>query len=272
MGLRQTRFANPFAEPPPHSEDMLDEDIGVQAWAARIDAPSAVGRDAAGPDALPRRAGLIAIAESGIAAAEVGVALPQGGVRQSFRDRDRIGDEQSVPQGLRLAKDAHGFRVAEMRVDVHEPDLSAEEGRQLRPSKHGLRAPMIGERPVHQPRAVRKQQMLADEGEMAIGLRRREEPADDRLGHRDQGEREPCPIVARMKEQLRRAALRLERAVAGDDAVADQKAIEVLSHGGGERVVLSGRLGAPDAPQDFGVATKLLIKQRDRPTARHRVA
>jgi hypothetical protein len=92
------------------AEEMLDEDTGVQAWAGGIDAPSPIDGDTARPDAIPRRAGPIRIVESHIAAAEVGVAMPQGRVGHPIHDHDRIGDKQSVPRGLALAVNAHGFR------------------------------------------------------------------------------------------------------------------------------------------------------------------
>jgi hypothetical protein len=89
---------------------MLDEDTGAQAWAGGIDAPSPIDGDTARPHAIPRRAGPIRIVESNIAAAEVGVAMPQGRVGHPIHDHDRIGDKQSVPRALALAVNAHGFR------------------------------------------------------------------------------------------------------------------------------------------------------------------
>jgi hypothetical protein len=60
-------------------------------------------------------------------------------------------------------------------VDVHDPDVAVEESGRFDPSKLGLRGPqMIGERPVQEARTLRTQQMLANDGEMATGLRRRE--------------------------------------------------------------------------------------------------
>ncbi len=55
-------------------------------------------------------------------------------------------------------------------MDVHEPDFAAEEGGRLGPSKYRLDSAAIGKRPVHEPRAVGKQKMLANDGEVATCL------------------------------------------------------------------------------------------------------
>ena len=57
-----------------------------------------------------------------------------------------------------------------MGVDVHEADLAPEERRRFRAPEHLLRAAVVGHRPVHQPHAVGKQQVLADEAKMMLRL------------------------------------------------------------------------------------------------------
>jgi len=142
---RQAGFHNPFVEPPLHSENVLDEKTDIDTGSAGIDAPSTIRGDAPRPDALPLRARLIAIAKGRIAAAEIGVALPQRGLKQPIRDGDRVRDKQGVPQGLAFAKKAHRFAAAQMQMDIHRPDLAAEKRRRFRSSKHGLGAPMVGQ-------------------------------------------------------------------------------------------------------------------------------
>ena len=72
--------------------------------------------------------------------------------------------------------------------------------------------------------------MLSDEAEVVARLLRREQSADDGLRHGKQGIGEAGPMVAGMKQQLGQAALGPEHAVAGDRAVANQKAVEILAH------------------------------------------
>src|SRR5271165_1543738 len=272
LRLRQAGFHLPLSEPPPMPEYVLDEDIEVEAWAAGIDSPSAVHGDLPGLEALPLCAGLIAIAERRVAAAEIGVALPQGRLGQSIRDSDGISRQQSVPQSVRLAENAHRFRIAEMRVCVHESDFAAEERSGFSSPKYRLRPSVIGERPVHETGAVGKEEMLANDSKMAPRLLRREKAAYDRLRHGDQRVGKARSMVARMKQQLRRAASGRKHAVAGDHAEENKEAIKVLVHRRGEQVVLISRLRAPDDPQDRGVATKLLSEKRYGPAARHPVA
>ena len=63
-------------------EGVANEHVGVEAGAARINAPAAIDGDRVGFDARPFVACLIAVLEGCVAAAEIGVALPQRGVRK----------------------------------------------------------------------------------------------------------------------------------------------------------------------------------------------
>src|SRR5580658_4130089 len=65
----------------PQSEGVANEDVGVKAGAARIDAPAAINSDRVRFDARPFVARLITILEGCVAAAEVSVALPQRRMR-----------------------------------------------------------------------------------------------------------------------------------------------------------------------------------------------
>src|SRR6516165_3885394 len=113
--------------------------------------------------------------------------------------------------------------------------------------------------------------MLPDNAEMAPRLRRREELAGDGLSHGDERIGKTCFAVARMKQQFRRAPVRAEYAVAGSYAIADQKTVEVLAHGGGQDFVLFRLAGAFGAAENFSVAANLLLEKRDGPTAHHPV-
>src|SRR5215470_8512688 len=124
-------------------------------------------------------------------------------MRQSICDSDWIDDKQSVPQRSRLAKNAHRFRIAQMRMHIHKPDFAAEERRRFRASENCFGPPMVRDWPIHQARAVRKQEMLSNEVEVALRLFRSEQPPNDSPRHRQQRKGEARPIVAWMKQQLR---------------------------------------------------------------------
>ena len=103
---RQARVDDPLAEMPAHAKHLSNEHIHVEAGTARIDAPSAVDGDPAGFDEPPLGAGLIAVMERRIAAAEIGVALPQRRMRQPIGDGDGIDHHERVPKRLRFAERA----------------------------------------------------------------------------------------------------------------------------------------------------------------------
>src|ERR1700731_4794426 len=111
--------------------------------------------------------------------------------------------------------------------------------------------------------------MLADEPQMVHRLMRCEQSADDALGHRQQGIFETRAGIARMKQQLRWSAIRLEQAVARDRIVAKEVAVEVRLH----LVRKPARaIGLPArTAQHVGVAVELLEQKRDRPAAHHPV-
>ena len=155
----QGSHGDPFAEAPLGAERVLDDQRDVEAGTARKDAPAALDRDSPVLTA-PFGARLITIAEGRVAAAEIGVALPQRGVGERFRDGDRVGDDQRVPQRLGVAERRHRLAVAQMRMHVHQPDFAAEKRRRFGSAKDRLRPAAIGERLVHQAGAVGKQQML----------------------------------------------------------------------------------------------------------------
>ena len=71
--------------------------------------------------------------------------------------------QQRLPERVGLAEHGQRFAVAKMGMHIHEADLAPEERRRLGAAEDLLRAAAIGDRPVHQPRAVGKQQVLADE-------------------------------------------------------------------------------------------------------------
>src|SRR5208283_6192879 len=76
-----------------------------------------------------------------------------------------------------------------------------------------------------------------------------------------------------MKQKLGRAAFGAEHNIARYDVIANQKTIEVLAHSRREGVeFLRLFRGTPGVTEDYGVAAKLLVEKRDRPTARHPIA
>ncbi len=77
----KTRLDDVLADMPARPEHVSNEHVRGEARAARIDAPSAVDRDCVGFDARPLVARLTAVPEGRIAAAEIGVALPQRRMR-----------------------------------------------------------------------------------------------------------------------------------------------------------------------------------------------
>jgi hypothetical protein len=85
------------------AEGVLEQQVGVEAGSARVDPPAALERDSAGSDALPLRIRLISVAECGIAAAEVGVALPRRGVRETLGHGDRVHHLQGGPKRIGFA-------------------------------------------------------------------------------------------------------------------------------------------------------------------------
>ena len=108
---------------------------------------------------------------------------------------------------------------------------------------------MIGDGLVHQSRAVRKQQMLANDAQMMSRLLGCEQPRDDAARHRQQRIPKPGPDVGRMEQELRRIACRREQAIPGDRSVADEETIEVAAHCQREAAQLFGgvRSAAPGA-------------------------
>ena len=155
------------------AERVAEQQVGVEAGAARVDPPAAVDRDRAGLDARPFGARLVAVGEGGVAAAEIGVALPRRGVRETLGDGDRVRHLQRLPQRIGLAQHRHRLAVAQMGVDIHEADLAPEERREFGAAEDPLRAAAIRHGPVHQPDAVGEQQMLADQAEVMLRLLRR---------------------------------------------------------------------------------------------------
>src|SRR3984957_11307835 len=147
-------------------------------------------------------------------------------------------------------------------MGIHEPDLAAERSSRLRTLKERLRPAMVDNRLVHQPRAVRKEEVLTNEAQVFARLGLREQAANHALCHRQERIGEARFLVARMQQELRLAAFRPEHAIAGDDSVANEMRVEVLAHGGSERVELLGALGPPfRQSKDLGVAAKLLVKE-----------
>src|SRR5271166_392539 len=160
-----------------------------------------------------------------------------------------------------------------MRMHIHEPDFAAEERRRFRAPENPFGPPMIGDRLLHEARAIGIKEMLSDEAEMAPRLALREDSPDDPLCHGNEREGEAGVRIAWMKHELRQAAFGCEYAVACDDAVTNQKAVEVPAHGRGERVEFLRLFeGAPGVTKDCGVSAKLLVEKRDSPTAHHPVA
>src|SRR5882724_8549120 len=169
-GARQQRGCAPLAELTTQAEGVADQQVGVEPGAAGIDAPAAVDGDAAALDAVPVRARLVAVAEAGVAAAEVGVALARRGMGETLGNGDRIRQQQCLPERVDLAEGGQGLAVAQMGVDIQDPDLAAEEGRRLGAAEDAFEPAAVGRGPVHEPRAVGMQEMRADEAEMMLRL------------------------------------------------------------------------------------------------------
>jgi hypothetical protein len=70
------------------------------------------------------------------------------------------------------------LREAQVRVHVHQADLAAEEGRAFGALEVALRAAVVIERPIEQARAVGAHQVLVDQAQVVLQLRR------DRTGPR----------------------------------------------------------------------------------------
>ncbi len=138
-------------------------------------------------------------------------------------DGDRVDDIERLEEGAVIAEDGHGLGVAQMGVHVHEADFAAEEGRRFGATEDRLRAAAIGDGPVHQARAVRKQEMVADEvaddGASAAGVNR--PPMMARVIGRSEYLR-PVRDVARMQQQFGRCDARREDRIARDGPVAHQ--------------------------------------------------
>src|SRR5271156_291605 len=79
-----------LAELASEPEGMANQHVGIEARAARIDAPAAIDGDRVCFDARPFVARLIAVLEGRVAAAEICVALPQRCVRKFIRHGDRV--------------------------------------------------------------------------------------------------------------------------------------------------------------------------------------
>src|ERR1700733_1539753 len=160
-----------------------------------------------------------------------------------------------------------------MRMRIHEPDFAAEKRSRFRPLKERLWSPVIDDRPVHQPRAVRKKKMLANEPQVLARLGLGEQAANHALRHRQQRIGEARFLIAWVQQELGLATFRPEHAIAGDDSIAKKIGVEVLAHRGRERVELLGALGcALRLTKDFGVAAELLVKESDGPSACHPIA
>src|SRR5580700_6168707 len=114
-----------------------------------------------------------------------------------------------------------------MRMRIHEPDFAAEKRSRFRTLKECLRPTMIGDRLVHQPRAVGKEEMLTNEAQVFARLDLSEHTADHALRHRQERIGEARFLVARMQQELRLATFRPEHAVAGDDSLANEMRVEV---------------------------------------------
>src|SRR5438067_4445451 len=142
-------------------------------------------------------------------------------------DGDRIDLDECVPQAIGIAADGQRLGIAQVGVNIHEADLASEERRRFRAAEYDLRPAAIGDRPVHEPGAVGKVEMLADDSKVMPRLFRREQPGNDRPRHRQEREFETGTRVTWMKEHLGVVVARLEYGIAGNRAVADQMAIEV---------------------------------------------
>ena len=171
---RKDRLDNALAEAAADAEGAAEKQVRVEARSAGVDAPPAVGGDGAFPNALPLGVRAVAVGEGRVAAAEVGVALAGGGVCHALGDGDRVHHLQRVPERVGLAQHRHGLAVAQVGVDVHQANLAPEERGQFSAPEGLLRTAPVGYRPVHQPHAVREEQMVADEAEMMLGLLVRE--------------------------------------------------------------------------------------------------
>src|SRR6202161_1916976 len=137
---------------------------------------------------------------------------------------------------------------------IHEPDLAAEKRSRFRPLKERLRPTMIDDRLVHEPRAVGKQEVLADEAQVLSRLGLGEQAADHALRHRQERIGEPRFPIARMKQKLGLAAFWPEHAIAGDDSIANEMRVEVFAYRHGEHIELLGALGrAFRLTKDLGV-------------------
>src|SRR5262249_48235519 len=148
------------------------------------------------------RRGLVAIAESRVAAAEIGVALAQGRVFQMARDGDGIDQCECLPKLVRGALLGQRLAITQMRMHIHQADLAAEEGRGLRSPEQFLYAAGIGQWLIHQADAVWKEEPRGDQGEMVSGLLRCEERAENGLRHRDQRQGDAGSTVTWMEKQL----------------------------------------------------------------------
>ncbi len=186
--------------------------------------------------------GLVAIRERGVGAGIIAVRLAQRRGGDEVPDADGVGLAQRPEEAVRVAIAPQGFRVAQMRMRIHQPDLSTEEGGAFGSSEISLHAAAIFHRPVEQPSAVGRQQITLDQSEMLTRLLRREEARDDRMDHRQQAVADAGLLVARM-QQIFDAIRVAERGEPRDHAVGDQEALEILPHAQG----LCAKIGGPSA-------------------------
>ena len=87
-------------------------------------------------------------------------------MREPVGDGDRVCHRKRLPERLGLAQRRQRLAIAQMRVHIHEADLAPEERRGFGTAEDFLRPAAIGDGPVHEPHAVGKEQMVADDGEM----------------------------------------------------------------------------------------------------------
>ena len=147
-----------------------------------------------------------------------------------FGDRDRVDLDERVPQGICIAQSCHRLAIAQMRMRIHEADLAAEIGRRFGPPEDAFRPASIGDRPVHQPRAIGKEQVPADDVEVVLRLFFGEQPAEDATFHRQQRVAEAGALVARVEQEFGPVVAWFEDRISRDGAVRDEVAVEVSAH------------------------------------------
>ena len=261
----QHRVEHDVVERRSQAEHVRDHLVDPDAGPARIRAPAASDSHAPGPDAAELAARLAAVHERGIGAAEVRVALARESRGHVTARQDRADRQQALERLVGPADPGHRLDVANVGMDVLEPDLPPEARRRLGALEVARGPTAVMHRPVHQPHAVREGKAALDDRDVPPCLLDAEHPADDPPRHRQQPIRHAGLAIARVEKVLDTVGPEIGQA--GDHAARHEVAIEVGPHpptDAGKPI----HHGAPPRPSaDRPIPIERLVGELDGPGA-----